>query len=239
GEIIKVRIRHRGKGKELEIRLGEYPEEDFRRESEKKLKEWFPKYFPPFPPPSLKWTWKSRRYIGLYLQELNRELSAHFGVKEGRGLLVSRVEEDSPAARAGLRVGDVIIRADGRRVETVEALSRIIQQKEEGERIEIEFLRDKKKKKVEVEVAEEESSFDAWFNLETSPHFRQRLSRWSKQVQKVSQETMSQLRKKMADINRRAEENMIELSRKLKELSRENIFQPQIAGDKKFRGLRV
>jgi len=124
-------------------------------------------------------------------------------------------------------------------VETVEALSRIIQQKEEGERIEIEFLRDKKKKKVEVEVAEEESSFDAWFNLETSPHFRQRLSRWSKQVQKVSQETMSQLRKKMADINRRAEENMIELSRKLKELSRENIFQPQIAGDKKFRGLRV
>jgi len=239
GEVVKLRLRRRGREKEIELRLGEYPEEDFRRESERKLSRWFPQSWPEFPPPTLKWTWKSRRYIGLYLQELTRELSAYFGVKEGRGLLVSRVEEGSPADEAGLKVGDVILRADGRRVEKVEELSRIVQGKEEGEKIEIEFLRDKKLKKVEVEVAEEKGSFGAWFNWEVKPRFREYLSRWSKETRKVSQETWSKWQQKMREISKKAEENLTELSRKLKEMSQENLFSPEKLVKQRLRGLRV
>jgi len=239
GEVVKLRLRRRGREREIELRLGEYPEEDFRRESERKLSRWFPKSWPEFPPPTLKWTWKSRHYIGLYLQELTPELSAYFGVKEGRGLLVSRVEEGSPADEAGFKVGDVILRADGRRVEKVEELSRIVQGKEEGEKIEIEFLRDKKRKKVEVGVAEEEGSFGACFNFGVKPRLRERLSRWSKEIQKVSQEPFSELRQKMKEINQKAEENLTHLSRKLKEMSRENLFSPGKLVKRTLRGLRV
>lgn len=213
GDVVTIRIRRQGKEKELEVRLGEYPEEDFRRESERKLKEWFPDYFRSYPPSSFPWRWSNRRYIGLYLQELNHELSAYFGVKEGRGLLVTRVEKDSPADKAGIKVGDVIVRADGHRVEMIDELSRIIQRKEKGDTVELEFLRDKKKKKVEVEVAEERGSFDAWFNLRIGPRLRERIGRWGEQARKVSQEEIANWRKMMEEINGQAEKNFIELSK--------------------------
>jgi len=239
GEIIKVRIRHRGQEKKLDVRLGEYPKQDFWRESERKLRTWFPDYFRSFPPSRWPWQWSSRRYIGLYLQELNRELSAHFGVKEGRGLLVSRVEKDSPAEEAGLEVGDVIVRAEGRRVETIEELSQIIQNKEKGDIVELEFLRDKKNKKVEVEVAEERGSFDSWFNLNVNPRFRERIIRWGDQARRVSQEELANWRKKIEEINRRAENNFVELTKKLRELTKEGWGNPSLVQMWKFRGLKV
>ena len=114
-----------------------------------------------------------------------------------------------------------------------------MQSKEEGEKIEIEFLRDKKLKKVEVEVAEEKGSFGAWFNWEVKPRFREHLSRWSKETRKVSQETWSKWQQKMREISKKAEENLTELSRKLKEMSQENLFSPEKLVKQRLRGLRV
>jgi len=70
--------------------------------------------------------------------------------------MVSKVSENSPAQKAGLQVGDVIVKADGKRVESVRELSELIQDKEKGDTFEVEFLRDKKKKTVEVKIEEEE-----------------------------------------------------------------------------------
>jgi C-terminal processing protease CtpA/Prc len=58
----------------------------------------------------------------------------------------------------GLKIGDVIVMADGVRVQRAEQLRRIIQRKEKGSRIKIEYLRNKKKRTLEVEVEEEERS---------------------------------------------------------------------------------
>ena len=52
-------------------------------------------------------------YLGVELVNLNEPLRAHFGVPEGSGVLVSNVVENSPAARAGLQVGDILTRFDG------------------------------------------------------------------------------------------------------------------------------
>ncbi|MCK7479548.1 MAG: PDZ domain-containing protein [Candidatus Moduliflexus flocculans] len=87
---------------------------------------------------------RSRKYIGVYCNELNRELAEHFGVKEGTGLLISRLTEDGPAAKAKVRVGDVIVTVDGKRVETVNELLDLVQAKAEGLKIKLEVLRDKK-----------------------------------------------------------------------------------------------
>ena len=55
----------------------------------------------------------ARGFLGVELTDLTPELRRHFGAHEDRGVLVGRVVEDSPAERAGLRVGDVITHIDG------------------------------------------------------------------------------------------------------------------------------
>jgi len=51
-------------------------------------------------------------YLGVQLQELNRDLAPYFGVEEDGGALVLRVESESPAAEAGMKGGDVIVEID-------------------------------------------------------------------------------------------------------------------------------
>ncbi len=167
GQNITLEIERDGKKMKVKVKLGEYPEREVKRELELKFPDLFvPK--PPKPPLSPRppkgeaWSkdyffrsWGSRKYIGIYLEEIGRELAEHFGVKEGTGLLVSKFSEDSPAEKAGLKVGDVIIRANGERVETVDELSELIQEKKKGEKIKIEFIRNKKRDTVEVEIEEE------------------------------------------------------------------------------------
>jgi len=172
GEGVTLKIERNGKTRNVKVRLGEYSEEEGWREFEFKFPRLFPPLRPPIPPvppvPSkprvlrtprvFSWSLEQGKFIGVYLQELNRELSEFFGVEKGRGLLITTIREDSPAEKAGLKVGDVIVKADGVRVQRTVQLSEIIQDKEKGNRIKIEFLRDKKKRTVEVEIEEQDRS---------------------------------------------------------------------------------
>ena len=108
-------------------------------------------------PRTPQWAFESRKFIGVYCSELNRELAEHFGVKEGAALIVNRLTEGGPAEKAKLRVGDILVRVDGKRVETVNELIDMVQDKPKGEKVKLEVLRDKKAMTFEVEVAEEES----------------------------------------------------------------------------------
>lgn len=175
GEDVVVKIERDGKPMEVKVKLGEYPENEARREMELKFPGLFPPGAPGAPRPfaaprkdsrapraliaprGREFSWERRKFIGVYLDELNKEMSAFFGVKEGTGLLVNRLTSKGPAEKAGLRVGDVILKAEGRRVETVGELSEAVQGRKKGDRIKLELLRDKKALSVEVEVDEEES----------------------------------------------------------------------------------
>jgi serine protease Do len=175
GQDIDLRVERDGKTVSVKLKLGEIPQAEARRE----LEAQFPRLFPPMPskpgeapkPPEGyegwkvlgaprapgAWpTWESRKYVGLYLEPLNKELLDYFGVKEGAGLLVNRLTKDGPAEKAGLKVGDVIVRVDGRKVESVSDLSELIQDKKKGDKVKFEIIRDKKPVTIEVEVGEEE-----------------------------------------------------------------------------------
>jgi len=164
GKNITLEVERNGKTLKVKVKLGEHPEKAIKREFELRFPELFPTPgFPKFPPKfpempkrKLLRTWEHRKYIGVYLERLSPELSQHLGAKEGRGLFVSKFSEDSPAERAGLKVGDVIVEADGERIETINELGGIIRDKKKGEKVKIKFLRDKKMRTVEVEVKEEE-----------------------------------------------------------------------------------
>ena len=83
-------------------------------------------------------------YLGVELVNLNEPLRAHFGVPEGSGVLVSNVVDDSPAARAGVQVGDIITRFDGEDVTTSRKLTAMVRKAEAGDPADLEIWRDGK-----------------------------------------------------------------------------------------------
>jgi serine protease Do len=58
----------------------------------------------------------SRGRIGVTIQEVNQSLADSFGLKKPAGALVSSVEKDSPAAKAGIEPGDVVLKANGKEI---------------------------------------------------------------------------------------------------------------------------
>ncbi|HSL81250.1 MAG TPA: PDZ domain-containing protein [Thermoanaerobaculia bacterium] len=95
-------------------------------------------------------------YLGVELMPLTPELRAHFGLPADRGVMVARVEEDSPAARAGLRVGDVIAGVEGKGVESPWDLTVAVRGKEAGETARLEVWRGGRGLDFDVTIEERE-----------------------------------------------------------------------------------
>src|SRR5215471_8935348 len=74
----------------------------------------------------------TRPRLGISAEPVTDQLAGFFGVKEGHGILVSEVTEGSPAAKAGLKAGDVIVAIDGGRIENVSDLRDQLSKKQEG-----------------------------------------------------------------------------------------------------------
>ncbi len=162
GQTATLRIKRDGREKDIRVKLGEYTQEDAWREMEVRFPRLFvtpqEKPFESIPRTRFQFGLETRKYIGVHVDPLNKELAEYFGAKEGKGLLVSQIREGSSAEKAGLKVGDVLVKADGKRLEREGDLSYIIQEKEKGDKIKIEFYRDKRMRSVEVEIEEEEGS---------------------------------------------------------------------------------
>jgi S1-C subfamily serine protease len=93
----------------------------------------------------------NRGVAGAELAEINPGLSDYFGAD--RGVVVLKVADDGPAERAGLRAGDVVVRAGGQPVATLSDLRRQILRAQDGDRrsVELEVLRKGKQRKLDLE----------------------------------------------------------------------------------------
>ena len=91
---------------------------------------------------------KSRR-IGVSTMALNKQLADYFGVADGKGVLVTSVIEDGPAAKAGVKAGDVITAIDGEAVDSSGDLSRVINRKKEGD-VTLSIIRNKSQQTIRV-----------------------------------------------------------------------------------------
>ncbi len=83
-------------------------------------------------------------FLGVELTPLSPELRLHFGVPEDAGVMVGRVLSDTPAARAGLEVGDIITAVGGGIVDSPMTLARSIREAEDGATVDLEVWRDGK-----------------------------------------------------------------------------------------------
>ena len=83
-----------------------------------------------------------RGWLGVHIQAVSDEIAETLGLDEPTGALVASVIEDGPAEKAGLRAGDVILEFDGREVEEMRRLPRIVADTEVGRTVEVEVWRD-------------------------------------------------------------------------------------------------
>lgn len=95
-----------------------------------------------------------RGRIGVTIQEVTRELATAFALPAVRGALVSAVERGSPAERAGIQQGDVIVRFDQKTIEESGDLPRVVGDTRPGYRAEVEVLRAGAPQKLAVVVGE-------------------------------------------------------------------------------------
>jgi serine protease Do len=93
-----------------------------------------------------------RGWLGVHIQEVTESLAEGLGLEEETGALVSSVNPDSPAERAGLQPGDVIIGFDGETVDDVRALPRLVAGTDEGDETSIRVWRDGKEKSLQVTI---------------------------------------------------------------------------------------
>jgi len=94
----------------------------------------------------------SRTRLGVDAENLDGEFGNYFGAPEGEGILVRGVFPDSPAAKAGLKVGDVIISVDGERIRSVGELREKMAEKKQEKTIKLGLIRNKAALSVSVEI---------------------------------------------------------------------------------------
>jgi membrane-associated protease RseP (regulator of RpoE activity) len=97
--------------------------------------------------------------MGISLQSMSPQLAEYFGVPSHNGALVVYVNPDSPAAKAGIKAGDVVVAVAGQTVEYPLSIHQILNGKPEGP-VEVKIVRDKKERNLTVQLeAEKVSSF--------------------------------------------------------------------------------
>lgn len=91
----------------------------------------------------------STKQIGVGVSSLTKQLGDYFGVSDSKGLLVNSVNENSPAAKAGLKAGDVIVEVEGKPVGNIADLIRGLNEKKEGE-VTLTVVRNRNRQTVKV-----------------------------------------------------------------------------------------
>jgi serine protease Do len=96
---------------------------------------------PPPPPERVIITKGSGSFLGIGVQEIDADRAKALNLREERGVEVTRVEDDSPAAKGGIKTGDVVLEYNGERVEGVEQFMRMVRETPPGREVKLSMAR--------------------------------------------------------------------------------------------------
>ncbi len=123
-----------------------------------------------------------RAYLGVSLNNLSPELNEHFGGPKQAGVIVESVASDSPAEKAGLRVGDIILSVDGNDVKSSADVRAALREKKQGDAVRLDVQRDRSRQSLVATVKEREAPrllhLDEIPGMVGTPEFRARLERF-------------------------------------------------------------
>ncbi len=94
----------------------------------------------------------TRGWLGVLIQGINQELAQSFGLDRPHGALVSQVLPNSPAAKAGIKAGDIILGFDGKPIEQSSQLPPLVGATPVGKTVSLSLLRDGKSKTIDVTI---------------------------------------------------------------------------------------
>jgi serine protease Do len=94
----------------------------------------------------------SRGWLGVVIQEVNKDLAESFGLEKPAGALVAQIQEGGPAAKGGLQVGDVILSMNGQPIVMSADLPHLVGALKAGAKANLEVIREGKRKNVELTV---------------------------------------------------------------------------------------
>jgi len=94
----------------------------------------------------------SRGWLGVVIQEVNKDLAESFGLDKPAGALVAQVLENGPAAKGGLQVGDVILSMNGQPIIMSADLPHLVGSLKDGEKAKLEIIRNGKRQNLDVTI---------------------------------------------------------------------------------------
>jgi serine protease Do len=95
-----------------------------------------------------------RGYLGVHIQDLTRELAESFGLKTTEGVLVAEVAKDSPAAKGGLKAGDVVVALNGTPVHNTGQLRNTVAMMAPGTKVQLKVVRDDHPREITITLGE-------------------------------------------------------------------------------------
>ncbi len=96
----------------------------------------------------------ARGWLGVYIQEVNKDLAESFGLDKPAGALVTKVTPNSPAEKAGLKEGDIIVSFNGREIQLSAELPHLVGRVTPGAEVDVLIVRDGNKQVIDLEVGE-------------------------------------------------------------------------------------
>ena len=116
-----------------------------------------------------------RGWLGVRIQEVTKEIAEVERLKKPQGALVASVGENSPADKAGIKAGDIILNFDGKKIDTMRTLPKVVASTEVGKSVEIKIWRNKKLISKRLTLG----------RLESSEEFREKKSKVVKKVEDI------------------------------------------------------
>lgn len=109
----------------------------------------------------LEWSTAKGR-LGVMVMSLTPELRKHFGAPEDRGVLVARVESGTPAATAGIEVGDIVVDVAGKKIDAAPDVLSALADVGRGEHAKIELVRNGKSRTLDATLADNGMASMMW-----------------------------------------------------------------------------
>ena len=100
-----------------------------------------------------------RAYLGVIIQPVTQPLAEQFGVKVHEGVLVTQVQDDTPAAKAGMKPGDVVVEFAGKPVASPQELHGVVERADIGKKHTAVVIRDGKRTKLDIKVLEQPKDY--------------------------------------------------------------------------------